>query len=153
LLTRLHRIRERSRKLVEHRKQKALAEFGRLCCEVCRFDFEKSYGEGRRGFIEAHHTKPVETLVEGSKTRLEDLALLCANCHRMAHSQHEKLKQQCGSLSLHLLIGKDDAAAHLESTRAIGNCATCIRDQYDVWNSIGIFSMLADVAGRQQNGF
>jgi hypothetical protein len=35
---------------------------------------------------EAHHTKPVETLVEGSKTKLEDLALLCANCHRMVHA-------------------------------------------------------------------
>src|SRR5262245_41443890 len=86
LLTRLHRTRERSRKLVEQRKQKALSEFGRLRCEVCRFDFEERYGDRGRGFIEAHHTKPVETLVEGSKTRLEDLALLCANCHRMVHS-------------------------------------------------------------------
>jgi 5-methylcytosine-specific restriction protein A len=39
-----------------------------------------------KGFIEAHHTKPVETLVESSKTKLEDLALLCANCHRMVHA-------------------------------------------------------------------
>jgi 5-methylcytosine-specific restriction enzyme A len=86
LLTRLHRTRERSRKLVEQRKQKALAEVGYLRCEVCRFDFEECYGDRGKGFIEAHHTKPVETLVEGSKTRLEDLALLCANCHRMVHS-------------------------------------------------------------------
>jgi len=86
LYAQLHRTRERSRKLVEQRKQKALAEFGRLRCEVCRFDFEECYGDRGRGFIEAHHTKPLETLVEGSKTRLEDLALLCANCHRMVHS-------------------------------------------------------------------
>jgi len=86
LLTRLHRTRERSRKLVEQRKQKALAAFGRLRCEACQFDFEERYGDRGRGFIEAHHTKPVVTLVEGSKTRLEDLALLCANCHRMVHS-------------------------------------------------------------------
>jgi 5-methylcytosine-specific restriction enzyme A len=86
LLTRIHRTRERSRKLVEERKLKALQELGRLCCEVCTFDFEQTYGERGRGFIEAHHTRPVETLVQGSKTKLEELALLCANCHRMVHS-------------------------------------------------------------------
>ena len=86
ILTRLHRSRERSRKLVEQRKLKALKEFGRLRCEVCLFDFEESYGIRGKGFIEAHHTKPVETLVEGAKTRLEDLVLLCANCHRMVHA-------------------------------------------------------------------
>jgi 5-methylcytosine-specific restriction protein A len=86
LLTRLHRTRERSRKLVEQRKLKALREFGHLRCEVCQFNFEERYGARGKGFIEAHHIKPVESLVEGSKTKLEDLALLCANCHRMVHS-------------------------------------------------------------------
>jgi 5-methylcytosine-specific restriction enzyme A len=87
LLTRLHRQRERSRKLVDERKQKALRKYGYLCCEVCHFDFEEHYGERGLGFIEAHHTRSVETLVEGSKTKLEDLALLCANCHRMIHAR------------------------------------------------------------------
>jgi predicted HNH restriction endonuclease len=86
ILTKLHQWRERSRRLVEQRKLKALKEFGRLRCEVCLFDFEEHYGSRGKGFIEAHHTKPVETLVEGSKTRLEDLVLLCANCHRMVHA-------------------------------------------------------------------
>jgi 5-methylcytosine-specific restriction protein A len=57
-----------------------------LFCEACLFDFEEHYGPRGKGFIEAHHTKPVETLMEGSKTRLEDLVLLCANCHRMVHA-------------------------------------------------------------------
>ncbi len=39
----------------------------------------------RNGFIECHHTKPVATLVEGEKTHLDDLVLVCANCHRMVH--------------------------------------------------------------------
>ena len=86
LLTRLHRRRERSRKLVEQRKLKAIREIGRLRCDACSFDFEERYGPRGKGFIEAHHTKPVETLVEGSKTKLDDLALLCANCHRMVHA-------------------------------------------------------------------
>src|SRR5687768_8542981 len=45
ILTRLHRSRERSRKLVEQRKAKALAQHGHLKCEVCEFDFEQRYGE------------------------------------------------------------------------------------------------------------
>jgi 5-methylcytosine-specific restriction enzyme A len=87
LLTRLHRTRERNRKLVDTRKRQALEAHGTLACEACGFDFEKTYGERGRGYIEAHHTKPVHTLAEGGKTRLEDLALLCANCHRMVHAR------------------------------------------------------------------
>lgn len=86
ILTRLHRYKERNRKLVENRKAKALKETGKLECEVCGFDFEKTYGARGKGFIEAHHTKPVHTLPEEGKTKLEDLALVCSNCHRMIHS-------------------------------------------------------------------
>ena len=87
ILTRLHRYRERNRKLVEQRKSKALRENVKLRCEACDFDFELRYGPRGRGFIEAHHTKALATLVENAKTKLEDLALVCANCHRMIHSQ------------------------------------------------------------------
>ncbi|MBL6934292.1 MAG: HNH endonuclease [Alphaproteobacteria bacterium] len=97
LLTRLHRSRERSRKLVDQRKSKTFKEKGKLTCEACGFDFETTYGERGKGFIECHHLKPVHELAEGSRTKLEDLALLCSNCHRMVHSQKpwltvEKLK-------------------------------------------------------------
>ncbi|SDX46911.1 HNH endonuclease [Lysobacter enzymogenes] len=86
LLTRLHRTRERSRKLVDQRKKKFLQAHGRLFCEACGFDFAKAYGEGLEQVIDCHHTKPVHTLVEGDTTRLDDLVLLCANCHRAVHS-------------------------------------------------------------------
>lgn len=86
VLTRLHRYKERNRKLVANRKAKALKESGKLECEACGFDFEKTYGERGKGFIEAHHTQPVHTLPEEGKTKLEDLALLCSNCHRMIHA-------------------------------------------------------------------
>ncbi|MGO9534083.1 MAG: HNH endonuclease [Syntrophobacteraceae bacterium] len=33
----------------------------------------------------AHHLKPVESLSPDSKTRMDDLELLCSNCHRMIH--------------------------------------------------------------------
>lgn len=87
VLTRLHRVRERNRELVETRKARELRATGRLRCEACGFDFHECYGERGRGFIEAHHTRPVHTLMPGEKTRLADLALVCANCHRMIHAR------------------------------------------------------------------
>ncbi len=87
LLTSLHKRRERSRSLVEKKKALALAEHGKIVCEACGFDFEAVYGVRGQGFIEAHHTRPVHTLRPKSKTKLVDLALLCANCHRMVHSK------------------------------------------------------------------
>ena len=87
ILTRIHRSRERSRKLVENKKASVLKANGHLKCEVCSFDFEMTYGESGKGFIEAHHVKPVHTLAAGEKTKLEDLVLLCSNCHRIVHTQ------------------------------------------------------------------
>ena len=86
LLTRLHRTRERNAGAVRRKKERALAETGRLACEGCGFDFAAAYGELGAGFIECHHTVPVSSLRPGGgATRLRDLALLCANCHRMVH--------------------------------------------------------------------
>lgn len=85
LLSRIHRWRERDRKIVERKKAKVLRETARLACEACDFDFKKAYGERGEGFIECHHTRPLHQLEPGGKTRLEDLALLCANCHRIIH--------------------------------------------------------------------
>ena len=85
ILTRVHRKRERSIKLREAKKQRVLAEVGRLACEVCDLDFGERYGEWGKGFIECHHKMPVSSLEPGTKTKIEDLALLCSNCHRMIH--------------------------------------------------------------------
>lgn len=84
LLFRQHRARERNRRLVERKKQQVLASVGALACEVCGFDFRITYGERGDGFIECHHIRP---LAESglTQTRQADLALLCANCHRMVH--------------------------------------------------------------------
>lgn len=84
VIMRLHKRYERDPKLVSE-KRKAAAATGDLACEVCGFDFGAAYGDLGRGYIEVHHTKPVHTLLAGTKTKLDDLALLCANCHRMAH--------------------------------------------------------------------
>lgn len=86
ILTRVHRQRERSRKLVEQVKALALKESGRLICAACGFDFIDAYGPSASGIIDVHHTKPLHTLVEGHRTHIRDLVLLCANCHRVVHA-------------------------------------------------------------------
>jgi len=75
-----HRARERNAKLIA--KKAAAAT---LACEVCGFDFEATYGALGRGFMECHHLKPPAEGIR--RTALADLALMCSNCHRMAHRQ------------------------------------------------------------------
>jgi 5-methylcytosine-specific restriction protein A len=84
LLMRRHRTRERDPKLRDAKIAQALATGGGLACEVCGFDFAATYGERGAGYIESHHVVPLH--VTGSRTvRLDDLALICSNCHRMIH--------------------------------------------------------------------
>jgi 5-methylcytosine-specific restriction protein A len=58
---------------------------GKLACEACGFDFAIHYGDRGNGFIECHHIKPVADIVEGQTTHIDDLVLLCSNCHRIIH--------------------------------------------------------------------
>jgi 5-methylcytosine-specific restriction protein A len=85
LLTRRHRQRERSSKLVKQKKDDARKRYRKLACEACGFDFAAYYGERGDGFIECHHTVPVKDLAPGARTKLSDLVLLCSNCHRIIH--------------------------------------------------------------------
>ena len=85
LVTRSHQVRERDKKIVTAKKKKALAADALLRCEGCGFSFVETYGERGQGLIECHHTVPVSELGPGQKTKECDLALVCANCHRMIH--------------------------------------------------------------------
>ena len=91
LLTSMHRTRERNRELIRKKREAVLRETGRLACEACGFDFNATYGAHGTGFIEVHHVLPLHTLKPGSRTRLQDLAVLCANCHRMVHAKSKWL--------------------------------------------------------------
>ena len=99
LFTLTHRYRERDRKIVSKKKQRVLKDTGRLQCEGCGFDFKERYGDHGEGFIECHHTTPISEIKVGEKTNLDDLSLLCSNCHRMIHRRRpwltiEELKQK-----------------------------------------------------------
>lgn len=85
VLYKLHKVRERDRRIVEAKKKKVLKDKGELKCEACDFDFEKIYGEMGKGYIECHHLIPLSNYQVNKVTKLDDLALLCSNCHRMIH--------------------------------------------------------------------
>ena len=81
-----HLRRERDRGLAAGAKADHLRRTGGLRCMACGFDFAESYGEVGHGYAEVHHAVPLSTYVaEGANTRIEDLAIVCSNCHRMLH--------------------------------------------------------------------
>jgi len=75
---------ERDRSLIERKKNAVRKATGGLACQVCDFDFSiyKKLGEG---FCEVHHLHPLSEITSSVHTSLEDLAIVCANCHRMIH--------------------------------------------------------------------
>lgn len=91
LIERRHKIRERNSKIVNEAKQKAYDNDHLLRCEVCGFSFKETYGKRGEGFIEAHHKIPLAELTERTKTKIEDLALVCSNCHVMIHRRDPNL--------------------------------------------------------------
>lgn len=84
-LFRMHRLRERDPGLARRKKRTVQVATGRLACEVCGFDFVAVYGSLGEGFAECHHRVPLAELSGEAPTRLKDLAIVCANCHRMLH--------------------------------------------------------------------
>lgn len=84
-LLRLHKVRERDPQLIKDAKERFKRINGELFCEACGINFEKVYGERGVGFIEGHHKKPISEMIEGEKTKVEDIGMLCSNCHRMIH--------------------------------------------------------------------
>lgn len=84
LLLRWHAARERNSNLRAAKIESVKRRFGVLACEVCSFDFERFYGPRGAGYIECHHVVPLH-MSGPTTTNLDDLALVCANCHRMIH--------------------------------------------------------------------
>jgi 5-methylcytosine-specific restriction protein A len=101
VFTRMHRFRERNRKLITTFKDHYRKRHGELQCAGCDNDFSEKYGGLADRLIDVHHTKPVHTLNAGDKTSPKDLVLLCASCHRAVHAQKRwltvaELRQQIG---------------------------------------------------------
>jgi 5-methylcytosine-specific restriction enzyme A len=70
-------------------RNKSLAIHG-YQCYICKFDFEKKYGELGKGFIHVHHITPLAERGKSSPTDPEkDLIPVCPNCHAMLHRTKE----------------------------------------------------------------
>jgi hypothetical protein len=82
---RIHKAKERNQKLIALKKQKAFSQNPNMPCEICQFSFKLKYGEIGDKFIEAHHVSPISQLTEEVETKLDDLILVCANCHKILH--------------------------------------------------------------------
>lgn len=77
----VHLSRERDRRLVIQKKKSSPS----LACEVCGFSFGDTYGSHAADYCEVHHLVPLGDAKAERKTLLKDLAVLCANCHRVVH--------------------------------------------------------------------
>ncbi|WP_179087857.1 HNH endonuclease [Paenibacillus amylolyticus] len=98
LLYRLHSVRERNPRLVKQAKELFLKKHHRLFCEACGFDFKAFYGELGERYIEAHHKKMLSAMEPGETTKVEDLAMLCSNCHRMIHKKENMTVEELSEL-------------------------------------------------------
>ncbi len=76
-----HLQRERNRAVVKAKKRQVSS----LDCEICGFSFGETYGAVASDYCEAHHLRPLGEVESTTQTRMEDLAILCANCHRVVH--------------------------------------------------------------------
>jgi 5-methylcytosine-specific restriction endonuclease McrA len=77
----LHLQRERNQTIVRNKKKHAAS----LECEICEFSFSSVYGSAAGEYCEVHHLLPLSEVETDTRTRMEDLAILCANCHRVVH--------------------------------------------------------------------
>ncbi|GEP98116.1 HNH endonuclease [Chitinophaga cymbidii] len=85
-----HLSRERNKMIVGLAKSRALRQgAGYIQCECCGFDFARRYGSHGSKFIECHHGIPIASGGE-RMTKIEDLHMVCSNCHRMLHRKTDQ---------------------------------------------------------------
>jgi 5-methylcytosine-specific restriction protein A len=89
--TKIHIRRERSAKLrkelIDLRQKR-----GGMSCDLCATDGSKVDPAMRASMFECHHIIPLSVVGE-TKTKVKDMALLCANCHRLLHRAIANRKQ------------------------------------------------------------
>lgn len=81
---RMHRTRERSAVLRRQKVEQVRKQLGVLACECCASRLSEVYGTVGDVVFECHHLRPLHESGE-TVSALADVALLCPNCHRVAH--------------------------------------------------------------------
>ena len=75
------------KELLRQRRRK-----GSLTCEMCGRTSNSKEESFEDAMFEGHHLLAIGAALE-RKTRLQDMALLCANCHRLLHRAISRLKR------------------------------------------------------------
>lgn len=85
-LLRSHYARERSSRLRHDKLIAFRKRHGKLFCEICGFTVSANHPQPftDRAY-EVHHRSPLAAAALPVRTTLQDLAVLCANCHRAVH--------------------------------------------------------------------
>jgi hypothetical protein len=104
LVLRAHYIRERCSRLRKDKLDSFRAVHSSLHCEICREKEGDKYpsncGDSR---FEVHHLAPLSTAAAAVRTTLNDLVVICANCHRLVHANrnvddnYRKLRMHFGA--------------------------------------------------------
>ncbi len=64
-------------------------EYYGYSCQVCKLNFEVTYGEIGKKFIHVHHRVPVSVKGEEYEVNpIKDLIPVCPNCHAMLHKRN-----------------------------------------------------------------
>lgn len=79
------RSRHRNSKLRQTALQNA-----RGICECCEVNFGREHDGLGRHCLVVHHKKQLKDTQEPKETKLSELAVICANCHMMIHSNRDK---------------------------------------------------------------
>lgn len=68
-------------------RRRCIAHYG-ATCQVCGFDFRRTYGEIGEGFIHVHHVRELASIGEEYVVEpIADLRPVCPNCHAMLHTR------------------------------------------------------------------
>ncbi len=62
-------------------------ELYKLDCYVCGCNFEDKYGDYGAGYIEIHHLKPLADSKGERESTVNDVRVVCSNCHSVLHHQ------------------------------------------------------------------
>ena len=81
----LHQQIERDKKLRTAKILDFINQHGSIHCELCSFNFKATYNFLESDIIQVHHQTPLSSLTESTKVTLNDLMLICANCHFAIH--------------------------------------------------------------------